>query len=119
MERIIDNPDERTWGMLCHLSALAGYIIPIPCMNIIGPLIVYSMKKQEFDFVEDQGKEALNFQITMTLALLVSVVLALILVGFLLMALIALFSLIFTIIGAVKASQGEFYRYPFSYRFIK
>jgi len=119
MERIIDNPDERTWGMLCHLSALAGYIIPIPFMNIIAPLIVYNVKRQEFDFVEDQGKESLNFQITMTLAMIVAGILALLLIGFLLIGLIALFSLIFTIIGAVKASQGEFYRYPFSYQFIK
>ena len=88
-------------------------------MNIIAPLIVYNVKRQEFDFVEDQGKESLNFQITMTLAMIVAGILALLIIGFLLIGLIALFSLIFTIIGAVKASQGEFYRYPFSYQFIK
>ncbi|WP_163717308.1 DUF4870 domain-containing protein [Mangrovibacterium lignilyticum] len=117
MERIIDNPDERTWGMLCHLSALAGAIIPFG--NIIGPIIVYSVKRGEYDFVEDQGKESLNFQITMTLALIVSGILVILLVGFLLLALVGLFALVFTLIGAIKAGQGEFYRYPITYRFLK
>lgn len=117
MHRIIDNPEERNWGMFCHLSALAGCIIPFG--NIIGPLVVYSAKRQEFDFVEDQGKESLNFQITMTIALIISAFLVLILVGLLLLILVGLVSLVFTVIGAVKAAEGEYYRYPFSYRFIK
>lgn len=117
MHRIIDNPQERNWGMFCHLSALAGCIIPFG--NIIGPLIVYSSKRQEFDFVDDQGKESLNFQITMTIALLVAGFLVLILVGIFLVILVGLVSLIFTVVGAVKAAEGEFYRYPFSYSFLK
>lgn len=117
MEKIIDNPDERNWGMLCHLSALSGYIIPFG--NIVGPLIVYSVKRQEYEFVEDQGKEALNFQITVTIALLVSALLILILVGFVLLLIVGLLALIFTIIGSVKAAQGEHYRYPFSIRFLQ
>ncbi|WP_372774962.1 DUF4870 domain-containing protein [Mangrovibacterium sp.] len=117
MERIIENPDERTWGMLCHLSALAGAVIPFG--NIIGPIIVYSTKRAEFDFVEDQGKESLNFQITMTIALVVSAILIVVAVGLLLLAVVGLYTLIYTVIGSVKASQGEFYRYPVTYRFIK
>ncbi len=117
MERIIDNPDEKTWGMLCHLSALAGAVIPFG--NIAGPLIVYSVKRAEYDFVDDQGKEALNFQITMSLALIVSGILTIVLIGLVLLAVVGVYSLIYTIIGAVKASNGEFYRYPITYRFIK
>ncbi|MCW0482824.1 DUF4870 domain-containing protein [Gaoshiqia sediminis] len=117
MERIIDNPDERTWGMLCHLSALAGAVIPFG--NIIGPLIVYSVKRQEYGFVEDQGKEALNFQITMSILLIVSAILVVIVIGIFLLIAIGLLSLIFTVIGALKANQGEFYRYPFNIRFLK
>ena len=116
MERIIDNPDEKTWGMLCHLAAFAWFI---PLGNIIGPLIVYSVKRQEYDFVEDQGKESLNFQITMTIALIVSGFLAIILIGLFLLVLVGLFSVVFTVIAAVKASQGEFYRYPLTIRFLK
>lgn len=117
MERIIDDPDEKTWGMLCHLSGLAGCIIPFG--NIIGPLVVYSLKRQEYDFVDDQGKESLNFQITMTIAFVVSAILVVIVVGLLLLVVVGLFALIFTVIGAVKAAQGEFYRYPLTIRFLK
>ncbi len=117
MERIVDNPDERMWGMFCHLSALAGAVIPFG--NIIGPLIVYSVKRQEYDFVEDQGKESLNFQITMSIALVVSGILVIVLIGFLLLLVIGLFALVFTVVGALKANQGEFYRYPFTIRFLK
>jgi len=116
MERIIDNPDERTWGMLCHLAAFAGFI---PFGNIVGPLIVYSIKRQEYDFVEDQGKESLNFQITMTIALMVSAILTIIVIGLLMLLVVGLFSIVFTVIGAVKAAQGEFYRYPLTIRFLK
>lgn len=117
MERIIDNPDERTWGMLCHLSALAGAVIPFG--NIIGPLVVYSVKRQEYDFVEDQGKEALNFQITMSIALIVSAILVVVLIGFFLLIAVGLLSLVFTVVAALKANEGQFYRYPFSIRFVK
>ncbi|WP_423128455.1 DUF4870 domain-containing protein [Gaoshiqia sp. Z1-71] len=117
MERIIDNPDERTWGMLCHLSAFAGMLIPFG--NIIGPLVVYSIKRKEFDFVDDQGKEAINFQITMSIAMLAALILSLVIIGIFLFIGIALLSLIFTVVAALKANQGEFYRYPFNYPFVK
>src|SRR5688572_10608492 len=57
-------PDDRTWGMLAHLAALAGFIVPV-VGNIVGPLIVWLTKKEQQPFVDDQGKESLNFQITM------------------------------------------------------
>ena len=117
MERIVNDSEERTWGMLCHLTALAGCIIPFG--NIIGPLIVYSVKRQEFPLVEDQGKEVLNFQITLTIALLVSFVLYLVIIGVFLSIAIGLVALVFTIIGALKANQGEYFRYPLTIRFLK
>ena len=117
MHRIIDNRDERMWGMLCHLSAFAMFIIPF-AGNIIGPLIIYLIKKDEYSFVEDQGKESLNFQITVTILLLVSALLVIIGIGVLLLFAIGIASLVFTIIAAIKANEGEFYRYPWSIRFI-
>ena len=116
MERIVDNPDERMWGMFCHLSALAGTIIPFG--NIIGPLVIYSLKRQEYDFVDDQGKEALNFQITMSILMIISGILIFVLIGIALLAIVGLFSIVFTVVGALKANQGEFYRYPFNIRFV-
>ena len=109
--------DEKTWGMLCHLAALAGAIIPFG--NIIGPLVVWLIKKQEMPFVEDQGKEALNFQISVTIYLIASALLLFVIIGLLLLPAVAIFSLVMTIIAAVKANNGERYRYPLCIRFLK
>ncbi len=117
MERIDNNPDERTWAMFCHLSVFAGCIIPFG--NIIGPLIIYSVKRQEFPLVEDQGKEVLNFQITLSIALIISAILMLVIIGIFLLIAIGLVGLILTVVGALKANNGEYYRYPFCIRFLK
>lgn len=117
MYKIVEDKDERMWGMLCHLSALAGFIIPFG--NIIGPLIVYSMKKDEYPFVVDQGKESLNFQISVLIYLAISLVTILLLVGIMFLVIIPLCSLILTVLASVRANDGEYYRYPFCIRFIK
>jgi len=117
MNATLENKDERMWGMLCHLSALAGFIIPFG--NIIGPLIVYSMKKDEYKFVADQGKESLNFQISILIYLAISTIAVLLLIGFFLLMIVGLAALILTVIAAVKANDGEYYRYPLSIQFIK
>ena len=113
----ITNKDERMWGMFCHLAALAGFIIPFG--NIIGPLIVWQIKKEEFPFVEDQGKESLNFQISIFIYLIISGLLVILIIGIALLFAIGIFSLIMTIIAAVKANEGVAFRYPMSIRFIK
>jgi len=114
----------RTWNMLCHLSALAGFIIPFG--NILGPLLVWQIKKNEIPSTNVHGKAALNFQITVTIAALIGVVVAVILsffcVGFLLfpiVLLIGLAGLVFAIIAGIKANNGEDYKYPFSLQLIK
>lgn len=117
MYKIIDDKDERMWGMLCHLSALSGFVIPFG--NIIGPLIVYSMKKDEYSFVADQGKESLNFQISVLIYLAISLVTIVLLIGIMFLLLIPLISLILTVLASVRANDGEYYRYPFCIRFIK
>lgn len=108
----------KTWNMLCHISALAGCIIPFG--NIIGPLIVWQMKKGEIPSVDAHGKESLNFQIfasiVLTAASIVTVILCFLFIGFLLipiLGLAVLAVLVLTVIAGVKASQGEFYQYPF------
>ena len=110
--------DARTWGMLCHLSALSGFI-GVGFGFLLGPLVCWLVKKNEYEFVDDQGKEALNFQITMFIALVVSGVLCIAFIGFLLLPAVVIVEIIFTIIGAVKASNGERYRYPFALRLVK
>ncbi len=108
--------EERNWGMFCHLSALSGFIIPFG--NIIGPLIIWLIKRDEYPFVNDQGKESLNFQISILIYLAVSAVLAILVIGFLLMAAVGLFCLIMVILASVKANEGVTYRYPLCIRFI-
>jgi len=109
--------DAKTWGMLCHLAALAGYIIPFG--NIVGPLIAWQIKKDTSEFVDYHGKESLNFQITVTIAMFVSFILFLVLIGIFLVIAIPIVSLVLVIIAAVKASNGERYRYPLTIRLVK
>ena len=112
----LPNKDERNWAMFAHLSTFTGHFIPFG--HIAGPLIIWCLKKEEMPFVNDQGKEALNFQITMTLAFIVAGFSILILVGLVLLPAVWLFDIIVTIIGAVKANEGVAYRYPCSIRFV-
>lgn len=107
--------DERTFGMLCHLSALAGFIFPFG--NIIGPLIIWAIKKEEFPWVDQHGKESLNFQISMTIYLLVSAVMIIIIIGIFFLVALGIINLVFIILGSVKANNGEDFSYPLSIRF--
>lgn len=102
--------------MLCHLSTLAGFVIPFG--NIVGPLVMWTIKKDEFPLVEDQGKEALNFQISMTIYIIVAVILILLLIGIPLLIGLGIFDLIVTVIAAINANDGVKYRYPLCIRFV-
>lgn len=113
---MLEEKEARNWGMACHLSALAGFVVPFG--SIIGPLVVWLMKREESSFVDRQGKESLNFQITMLIAFLISLVLVFVLIGFLLIAAVAIFDLIMIIVATIKASEGEDFRYPVSLRLV-
>ena len=108
--------EERNWALFAHLSAFAGCLIPFG--SILGPLIIWLVKQDQMPFVNDQGAEALNFQITMAIAMVVSAILILILIGLVLIWSVVVFDVVFIIIAAVKASNGEHYRYPISLRLI-
>ena len=109
--------DARLWGMLCHMSALVGVVLPFG--NLLGPLICWLVKKNEYPFVNDQGKESLNFQITVMIAILVCIPLMFICIGILLAIAIGIASVVFVIIAAIKANDGQAYRYPWTLRLIK
>lgn len=109
----------RTWNMLCHLSVLSGLLIPFG--SIIGPLLVWQIKKHEFPSVEVHGKAALNFQLTVLIAALAAAIAAFVLsffcIGFILIPVvigIALCGIIFPIIAGVKANEGVEYKYPYT-----
>ncbi|MCG8392900.1 MAG: DUF4870 domain-containing protein [Pseudomonadales bacterium] len=109
-------PEERSLGLACHLLALVGLILPFG--NILGPLVMWLVKKDESAFVDDQGKEALNFNITIAIAGFVAFLLTFVVIGAILLPIIGIFWLVMTIIAAVKANGGEAYRYPLTIRLI-
>ena len=109
--------DERTWAMLSHFSALCMFIFPLG--NILAPLIIWLIKKEEMSFVEDQAKEVLNFQISMTIYLLISGILCFILIGIPFVIGLGIFNVIITIIAAISANDGKYYRYPINLKLIK
>jgi uncharacterized protein len=109
--------EDRNWATIAHLSALAGFIIPFG--SILGPLIVWLVKKDTSAHIADQAREALNFNITVGIAILVSLCLMLVFIGFLLFGVVAIAWLVLVIVAAVKSSDGTQYRYPFTIRFIK
>jgi uncharacterized Tic20 family protein len=118
--------DVRMWSMLCHLTALCQLVVPIPSLGAVaGPLVVWLLKRNDHPTIDANGKESLNFQISMliyTWALgVVGFATVFILIGFLFLALafvVWLVALIYAVIAAVKASGGETYHYPFTIRFI-
>lgn len=110
--------NERTWGMLAHLSALAGLVIPL-IGNVVGPLVVSIARSDQSPFVAAHAKEALNFNILVTLAALVCTVLMLVFIGFLLGSALFIAWLVMTLVAAIRASEGAAYRYPISLRLVK
>lgn len=111
------NNDERIFSMLCHLTALSGLIIPFG--HIIGPLVVWLLKKDEYPEVDRQGKAALNFQLSLTIYSIIAGILVIVLVGFVLLGAIFLFGLIMTIVASVKSSNGERFEYPLTINLIQ
>lgn len=121
--------DERQWAMFAHLSALLGGLLTSGWAGsiglFIGPLVIWLMKKDTMPFVNDQGKEALNFAITVSLVCVVLLMLTIMSFGIGALLTIPLFmivgiaALVFIIIAAVKAHEGTAYRYPISLRLVK
>lgn len=110
--------DARMWGMFCHLSALAMFT-SIPFANVIAPLILWLIKKDDFKFVDDQGKEALNFQISIAIYALACIPLFFIVIGAFLFMALAIFNLVMIIIASIEANKGNSYQYPLCIRLIK
>jgi uncharacterized Tic20 family protein len=103
--------DARTMAMLCHLLAIFT--------GFLGPLIIWLIKKDQSPFVDDQGKEALNFQLTMLIGWIAGALTTCIFIGFIILPAVIIVNLIFCIMATMKANQGIAYRYPFAIRMIK
>ena len=110
--------EARKWAMICHIIALVG-ILGNGIGFLVGPLVVWLLKREDDPFINEQGKEAVNFQITMFIALIVSALLAMIVIGIFLLIAVGILMTVFPISAAIKANDGNHYAYPLSYRFIK
>jgi uncharacterized protein len=108
---------ERNWSMLCHMSAFAGFIFPFGA--IIGPLVCWLSKRDESLWVNENGKAALNFNLSVLLYMVLLTPLIFIIVGIPLIGMLLVFKVVFIIIASVKASKGEEFRYPLSIPFIQ
>jgi len=111
------NQDECNLAMLCHPIALVGLVIPLG--NLLGPLIVWLLKRDQSHFVDMHGKEALNFNISMALAFLVSSILTAIFIGFVLMFVVGIFWFVLALVAASRASAGASYTYPLTLRLVQ
>lgn len=114
----VDQKQECTWAIFCHLSSFVVFI-GIPFGNIFGPLVIWLIKKNEMPLVEEEGKSALNFQISMTIYTVVAFILCFVAIGFLLIFPVILFNVILVIIASIKTSNGEKFQYPCTIHFIK
>jgi uncharacterized Tic20 family protein len=111
------SPDSvRTFQMLAHLSAFAGLFIPFG--NILGPFVVWMIKKDEMPSLDAHGKESMNFQISLTIYLIVSFILWFVLIGIPITIALSIFWLVMVIMASVKANEGVLYKYPLTIRFI-
>ena len=108
--------DERTWGMLAHLSALLAAFV---ALAFLGPLLVMLIQGPKSDFVRRQSVEALNFQITTYIAAIISAILIVLLIGLILLPIVGIAWLVLTIMAGLAANRGEDYRYPVNIRLVK
>jgi uncharacterized Tic20 family protein len=112
----VPGKEERMWAMIAHFSAYSGHIIPFG--HIIGPMIIWLLKKDQFPFVADQGKEALNAQISFTIYFIAAGILCYFCIGFFVLPVVWLADIILVVIAGIKANEGIKYRYPAIFRLV-
>jgi uncharacterized Tic20 family protein len=114
---VVDDSQARMWSMLVHLSIFAGYVVPLA--GLIAPIVIWQMKKDEFPVVDAHGKMVVNFIITVVILAAIFTVLMFVLIGIPLLIALGIVGIIFPIIGAIKANNGEFWKYPGVFPFLK
>lgn len=109
--------EEQTWAVISHLGAFSGSIVPFG--NIVLPLVIWLTQRDKSAFVAENARKALNFQIYFTIALIVSALLCIVLVGIPMVIAACILNIVYSIMAAVKASKGEDYEYPHTHEFVK
>lgn len=116
----VASPEEKNWAMLSHIAAFVALIPLIPVIGmVLGPLVVWLLKKEDMPLVAQNGVEALNFNISMFIAYCVAIILCFILIGIPILVGLVIFHFIVTILAAIKASEGGVYKYPFSMKLVR
>jgi uncharacterized Tic20 family protein len=113
----LQTPDQRQTGMFLHLSQLAGLIVPFA--GIVVPVVIWQTQKDKIPALDAHGKMVTNWMISALIYSAVSVILMFVLVGFLTMLTVIIMAIVFPIIGAVKANNGELWEYPLTIKFLK
>lgn len=113
----VSSPEERNWSMLVHLSAFAGLLVPFG--SIVGPLIVWLIFRARSDMVDYHGKRALNFQISMTIWIVIAILFSFVLIGIPFLIGLSIVAIVWTIVAAVRASSGNPPGYILSIGFLK
>lgn len=109
---------ERNWAVFCHLGGFALYLLPFAFGHILVPLVIWLTKRHDSAFIEENGREALNFQISVTIYAIGAGALAFLLIGLPLLFALAVFQFVLMVVASVRASQGEVYRYPLTLRLL-
>ena len=109
--------DVRTWNVLCHASALLGLFLHF-LGHLLGPLVVWLVKRGDSPEIDAHGKESLNFQLSMLIYDAIAAILCIILIGIPILIALWIMNTVFVIIASIRASEGKFYRYPITIRFL-
>ena len=113
----LQTADEKQMGLFLHLSQLVNLIVPMG--GVVVPILIWQLKKEEIPGLDAHGKMVTNWIISSFIYMIVSIVLAFVLIGFLTMLIVAVLAIVFPIVGAMKANNGELWEYPLTIKFIK
>ena len=116
---VAKDKNENTLGIICHLLSFAQFVLVVPFGNIIGPLVLWLIKRADSPYLDAHGKEVVNFNLSWAIYGVVAGLSCFILIGFVIVPVLAIAWIVFVILGAVKASEGKLYRYPLTIRMIK
>lgn len=111
------DPETRQWGMILRLSVFAGYIVPLA--GLIAPIVIWQIKKNELPGIDAHGKNLINWMISMLIYSAVAFVLCFILIGIPILLVLGVLGVVFPIIAAIKANNGEIWPYPLTIHFLK
>ncbi|EGF29918.1 DUF4870 domain-containing protein [Rhodopirellula baltica] len=113
-----NEPDSNanTWAMILHFSQFAGYVVPIA--GFLAPIVIWQLKKEDIPSLDLHGRNVTNWLITQFLLSVLCWILLFVGIGVLGFLILAVLSVIFPIIGGIKASQGEVWKYPMTIRFV-